>query len=140
MCACVVLDRVPNNAHGGNDLHSNRDRHRFSVSVSMVAQSQMINDRLVSSDVTTCSTKRFCECAHQNVHVSWINAIKVANATTVLAQCTNGVSFVDVKIKLFVHMHNMRMCEKAYAYAYTTYTKLLFELHKFRQIDHGAFH
>lgn len=77
----------------------------------MVAQSQMINDRLISSDVATCSAKRFCKCAHHNIHVSWIDAIKVANATTVLAQCTNGVSFVDVKIKLFVYAkHEKKKC------------------------------
>jgi hypothetical protein len=67
----------------------------------MSVDAKPVNESLVSSDVTSSSTKRLGESSHEHINVSArLNAEVVANASAVRTHRTDRVSFINEEVEL----------------------------------------
>lgn len=55
---------------------------------------------LGSSNVSARWAKTLCECAHHNVHVFWIAAKEIDDATAIWPHCANTVRLVQIHVRL----------------------------------------
>lgn len=103
---------------GSQNLHENRGGGRLAVDSSGVGAPQLVDNGLLSSDVSTVGTERLGEGTHENVNTIRVNTEVVANTTSAGTDGTNGVSLVDEEIELV----------------------LVLQRHDTGQIAHGSLH
>lgn len=60
----------------------------------------MADEGLAACDVTAGSAERLGESAHEDVYVLGVDTKVVDDTTSVRAECTDGVSFVNEEVEL----------------------------------------
>ena len=66
----------------------------------MTMYAQAVDKSLVACDITSSRTKRLGESPHENVDRPGVDTEVVSNTTAVRTEGSDGVRFVDEKIKL----------------------------------------
>jgi hypothetical protein len=66
----------------------------------VTSDAQSVNEDFGTSDVTACSSKRFGECAHQDINVSGIDTEVICDTATVRAYRANRMSLIDEEVEL----------------------------------------
>lgn len=107
-----------NQLERGKNLHEDARGRRLAILSRGVGGLELVNDVLLSSNVTTVGTERLGEGSHKHIDFRGVDTKVIADTTTAGAKGTDGVSLVDKQVELV----------------------LAFELQKSGQITHGTLH
>lgn len=100
------------------DLLDDDWRHCFREHRPGVGQAKGLDHVLIARDVATGGTKRLCKSPHQDVHLRWRDAVKVAHTPATPAECAYRMCLVNKQVELV----------------------LLLQLDESGQVAHGALH
>lgn len=106
------------NSERSENLHQDSRRRRFTEEGSSVGSLELIDDVLLSRNVTAVSTEGLGQGSHENVDFSRVNLEVIADTTAVRTDGTDTVSLIDIEEELV----------------------LLLESQDTGEIAHGSFH
>lgn len=105
-------------AERGQNLHEDGRSRRLAESGRGVGATELVDDALVSGDVTTVGTERLGKSAHENVDAGGVDTVVVADSAATGSDSANAVSLINEEVELV----------------------LVLQCHDTGEIAHGALH